>query len=412
MNPLRSSALLLLAPVAVFAVNAAPEPWPRHTIDDSLAGADGTRLADVNGDGFIDFAVGWEQSGRSRIYLHPGAGGDPRRPWPLLEAGPAPEVEDAHLIDLDGDGRLDVLSCTDGHRRIVAHFAPRPGEPEDAWETRTFPTSVMPDHPWMFSVAVDLDGDGRPDPLVGGKSTAATVARLGWLEAPPGDRRNLAAWRFHAIGDVGWTMTLRTHDFNADGRPDLFVSDRRPNAGLQGLRWLEQPEDPRTPWPVRFIGARNREVMFADLADLTGNDTPEAVVVTHDRRLLWYERSGDDWREHEIAWPGDAVGRIGKSVAAGDVDGDGRPDLVVSTEGAKDRTGVFLLSYLKSPYDREWAWRPIAAREGEKFDLSVLVDLDADGDLDVLITEEANNSANPADSLGIVWYENPGSPRP
>ena len=47
-------------------------PWARHTIDDSSKGADGIRLADINGDGLPDIATGWEEGGIVRAYLHPG----------------------------------------------------------------------------------------------------------------------------------------------------------------------------------------------------------------------------------------------------------------------------------------------------------------------------------------------------
>jgi len=38
--------------------------------------------------------------------------------------------------------------------------------------------------------------------------------------------------------------------------------------------------------------------------------------------------------------------------------------------------------------------------QGRKFDLLQLVDLDQDGDLDVITCEEADN-------LGLIWFENP-----
>ena len=51
--------------------------------------------------------------------------------------------------------------------------------------------------------------------------------------------------------------------------------------------------------------------------------------------------------------------------------------------------------------EADWAARDISGpEEGIKFDLIQLIDLDGDGDLDVLTCEERDN-------LGVIWYENP-----
>ena len=42
----------------------------------------------------------------------------------------------------------------------------------------------------------------------------------------------------------------------------------------------------------------------------------------------------------------------------------------------------------------------ISGADGIKFDRIELLDLDADGDLDVITCEERDN-------LGVIWYENP-----
>ena len=42
----------------------------------------------------------------------------------------------------------------------------------------------------------------------------------------------------------------------------------------------------------------------------------------------------------------------------------------------------------------------ISGAAGTKFDRMELVDLDDDGDLDVITCEES-------ESLGVIWYENP-----
>ena len=87
---LRVAALLfvcfMLTGVLQAAAPSRGEPWPRHVIDDSSRGADGVRLADVNGDGRPDVVTGWEQGGITRIYLHPGR--EPvRQRWPAVTVG-------------------------------------------------------------------------------------------------------------------------------------------------------------------------------------------------------------------------------------------------------------------------------------------------------------------------------------
>ena len=58
------------------------------------------------------------------------------------------------------------------------------------------------------------------------------------------------------------------------------------------------------------------------------------------------------------------------------------------------------LSYRGSPFSGRWEAHSIAGPEGVKFDRIELLDLDGDGDLDLITCEERDN-------LGVVWYENP-----
>jgi len=88
-------------------------PWNCHIIDGSSRGADGVRLADVNGDGLMDIVTGWEEGGITRSYLNPGHG-KAKGKWPAVTVARTPSVEDAVFVDLDGDGALDVVSCCEG----------------------------------------------------------------------------------------------------------------------------------------------------------------------------------------------------------------------------------------------------------------------------------------------------------
>ena len=94
--------------------------------------------------------------------------------------------------------------------------------------------------------------------------------------------------------------------------------------------------------------------------------------------------------------------RAGKAAAVGQVDSDEVQDLVVSynTSGQRDAPGVAWVRARPNTAPDQWPAYDIAGPEGTKFDRIELVDLDGDGDLDVLTCEEV-------DGLGVIWYENP-----
>jgi len=70
-------------------------------------------MADVNGDGVMDIAAGWEEGGVIRLYLQPEKA-KVKQPWPAVTVGDVASPEDAVFADLDGDGAMDVVSCCEG----------------------------------------------------------------------------------------------------------------------------------------------------------------------------------------------------------------------------------------------------------------------------------------------------------
>ena len=95
---------------------------------------------------------------------------------------------------------------------------------------------------------------------------------------------------------------------------------------------------------------------------------------------------------------------VGKSAAVGDIDGDGKPDLVTTYDGAEERTGV-IWSTIPSD-EKPWIHHNVSGLAGNKYDFAYLIDINRDGALDILTSEENNNSSTVA-GLGVVWYENP-----
>ncbi len=368
-----------------------PLGWVRHTIDSSSKGADGVRLADINGDGLPDIVTGWEEGGVVRVYLMPRRQ-QVRQPWPQITVGEAPSVEDAVFVDLDSDGAMDVVSSAEGKTRsMFVHWGPRQPTREGAWKTEPLPASVNR-FQWMFTTPMQVDGRFGVDLVAGGKNEGA---QLGWFEAPA-KFRTLQDWKWHALRPVGWIMSIIARDMDGDGVEDILFSDRK--GKRSGVFWLKNPLDQSKPWTEHPIGAPGREVMFLDAVDLDGDGLEDVLAAVKPREILWFRRldkSGLKWETHSIPMPPNAG--TAKSIRAADLDGDRRKEIVFTCEQTKkDGIGV---GYLKL-VEGKWVAHDISGGQGTKFDLVELFDVDGDGDLDIITCEETDN-------LGVVWYENP-----
>lgn len=370
--------------------------WTRHTIDSTSQGADGVRLADVNRDGHLDVATAWEEGGVVRVYVNPGPS-QAKQPWPRVTVGRVSSGEDAVPVDLDEDGATDVISATEGRDRAVyVHWAPT--EPErylqsEAWTTESIP-AMKGRQRFMFVLPMQVDGRHGMDLMVGSKGDSAAV---GWLRAPPAPRA-LGQWRYAELYDAGWMMTLFDVDMDEDGDQDVLASDRYGTP--PGVLWLERPAADSalaTSWPVHRIGPPIN-ALFIDRADLDGDGRADVLATERPRRLHVMLRQGSNgWRHRSITYDADRFGTA-KAIRGADVNQDGVLELVVTCEHADGpKSGVF---YLAQEAAGAWKAYDIGGPAGVKFDRIELLDLDGDGDRDLLTCEEH-------EQLGVIWYENP-----
>jgi hypothetical protein len=283
---------------------------------------------------------------------------------------------------------------------------------------------------WMSSCAFVIVCCDDPVELAGDVAFGSKndQGEIGVLVAPS-NPRDIAAWKYVPLGPVGWTMTLALQDVDADDGDDILLADRRPTqpdrGDLRGLRWLENPGSLEKPWRNHFIGRRGVEVMFSGSGDFDGDGDTDYVVpnivkgdggARDSGELYWIENVWDhkgapseedgDFVAHRMPWP-DNVGRA-KSAAMGDVDLDGRKDVVLTFEEADGgRHGLVWLRQQGPRRQPVWTVRTLSGPDGIKHDDATLVDIDGDGDLDVFTTEERLPRAGLPTGLGVIWYENP-----
>lgn len=88
-------------------------PWKKHVIADYFPMAFEAVAGDLDGDGNIEVvATAWGQHGSIAVFKHRG---DPRGKWDKYTIkSDWVNANQVLLADIDGDGRLDILSCAEG----------------------------------------------------------------------------------------------------------------------------------------------------------------------------------------------------------------------------------------------------------------------------------------------------------
>lgn len=200
-------------------------------------------------------------------------------------------------------------------------------------------------------------------------------------------------WARHVIdaSSIG-ADGARMADVTGDGHPDIAAAWEE--GGL--IRIYLNPGPGNAVWPSVTVG-KVGDPEDAVFADLDGDGRRDILAPTREGRLMLYRKLAGDWRLTDLPFP---PLRGGKAVSIGDIDLDGTADIVLTTEQAARSPHVIWMSRKPSGDLKQWRESDISGPEGSKFDLCPLVDLDGDGDLDVITTEEVGQ-------LGLIWYENP-----
>ena len=245
-----------------------PLPRPYQTMQPGPMHFSSLAAGDVNEDGWPDVAAGTSNG----VFLYVNLGGKF-----ALQQIDFPQMRDwivcdVALVDLDGDGALDLYFSAWGQGGHVLFN--RGGEFSGKAH------AVLPRSGEMCAASTafaDVDGDGLLDVVTGG----ATFESWFFYPAPAVNRlwHNQGEGRFlsEALpGPEGDTLTLLFTDLNGDGRPDLLLGndfDEPDRIFLNDGGRLRPVKKNDSPLPYSTM-----TTMSFDTADLDNDGVPELYV--------------------------------------------------------------------------------------------------------------------------------------
>jgi hypothetical protein len=290
-----------------------------------------------------------------------------------------PSPTEIAVADFNRDGFLDLAIANHGTPQVTILLGDGKGGFRPAPGS---PLSVRSKpHPHTIGVC-DVDGDGLLDLVIDSwGENRFTILR--------GDGKGGFATPGVAI-EAGRKpyRNLKLADLNGDGRCDLVAPNMAEGAvtillndGRGHFRGAENSPVPAGPAPFAVA-----------VADINGDGKPDLVVANYSGQIT--DPSGDgltfllnDGRGHFLLGPKIKTGSGSGDVEVGDVDGDGIPDAVTVNGGSNDLTiafggpgGLSPSRTVTVPYGGRGAWR------------ALLADFDGDGRADAVTANAESHS--------------------
>ncbi|MBZ5656603.1 MAG: Ig-like domain repeat protein [Acidobacteriia bacterium] len=311
--------------------------------------------------------------------------------------------------DVNGDGRLDVVvtnqcaSASDCNHGTVGVLL---GNSDGTFQSALSYNSGGY-HPWSVAIR-DLNGDGHPDLAVANFFNGVGVL-LG-----NGDGTFRTPVVYNSGGFEAFSVV--SSDLNGDGKPDLAVaywceSTNSCNNGV--IRVLLGNGDGTFQAPVSYSSGAYQAYSVV-IGDLNGDGKPDLVAANQCQNNAFYCSytpvtvllgNGDGTFQAPVSYSAGGIGTA--SVAIGDVNGDGHLDLVTANCGnGSNKCENGTVGVLLGSGDGTFL-APVSYSSGGAKAFSVAIgDVNGDGHLDLVV---ANTDSN---SIGVLLGNGDGTFQP